>query len=92
MGYDYFFELPLFPAYVTVTTRGNEMTEHTALMSELDGLPSEFLGEVTDFIAWLKHRKIQQQLLKIPETMTLSETVLAKEWNTPEEEKAWASL
>jgi hypothetical protein len=64
------------------------MTGHTALMSELDGLPPEYLGEVTDFIAWLKHRKLQ----KITETMTLSEAVLAKEWDKPEEEKAWASL
>jgi len=28
----------------------------------------------------------------IPETMLLSEAALAKEWNTPEEDEAWASL
>jgi hypothetical protein len=28
----------------------------------------------------------------IPATMLLSEAVLAKDWDTPEEDKAWADL
>jgi hypothetical protein len=64
------------------------MTGQAILMKELDGLPPEYLGEVTDFIAWLKHRKLQQ----IPVTMLLSENILARDWDTPEEDKAWAGL
>jgi hypothetical protein len=68
--------------------RGSEMTGHAVLMKELDGLPPEYLCEVTDFVAWLKYRKLQQ----VPETVLLSEAVLAKDWNTPEEDEAWAGL
>jgi hypothetical protein len=64
------------------------MTGQAVLMKELDGLPPEYLSEVTDFVAWLKHRKLQQ----IPATMLLSEDALAKDWDTPDEDKAWASL
>jgi hypothetical protein len=34
----------------------------------------------------------KKRLKKIPETMLLSEAALAKEWDTPEEDKAWANL
>ena len=64
------------------------MTGHAVLMRELEALPSEYLGEVIDYVAWLKHRKLKQ----IPETMLLSEAALAKDWNTPEEDEAWANL
>ncbi|MCL2319317.1 MAG: hypothetical protein FWC45_04475 [Treponema sp.] len=64
------------------------MTERAVLLNELDTLPTEYLSEVTDFVAWLKHRKLKQ----IPETMLLSEASLAKEWDTPEEDEAWANL
>jgi hypothetical protein len=64
------------------------MTGQAVLMKELDGLPPEYLGEVTDFVAWLKHRKLPQ----IPETMLLSEDILAEDWDTPGEDKAWAGL
>jgi hypothetical protein len=64
------------------------MTGQAVLMEELAGLPPEYLGEVTDFVAWLKHRKLQQ----IPATMLLSEDVLAKDWDTPDEDKAWTGL
>jgi hypothetical protein len=64
------------------------MTGQAVLMKELDGLPPEYLGEVTDFVAWLKHRKLPQKL----ETMLLSEDILAKDWDTPDEDKAWAGL
>ena len=64
------------------------MTGHAVLMRELETLPSVYLEEVIDFIAWLKHRKLKQ----IPETMLLSEAALAKDWDTPEEDEAWAGL
>jgi len=46
------------------------------------------LGEVVDFVAWIKQRKLSH----IPETMLLSETSLSKDWDTPEEDEVWASL
>ena len=64
------------------------MAEYAVLMKELEGLPEGCIAEVTDFAAWLKYRRLQQ----VPETMMLSETALAKDWNTPEEDEAWASL
>jgi hypothetical protein len=64
------------------------MTDRAVLLQEIDTLPSDYVSEVRDFIAWLKHRKFS----RIPETMLLSEAVLAKDWNTPEEDEAWANL
>jgi len=64
------------------------MTGYTALMKELETLPESYVEEVIDFVTRLKHRKLQQA----PETMLLSEAALAKDWNTPEEDKAWADL
>jgi hypothetical protein len=64
------------------------MTEHAELLQEIETLPAACVGEVVDFVAWIKQRKLS----RIPETMLLSEAALAKEWNTPEEDEAWANL
>jgi len=64
------------------------MTERAVLMQEIETLPATFVSEVIDFVAWIKQRKIS----KIPETMLMSEASLAKDWNTPEEDEAWAAL
>ena len=64
------------------------MTNRAVLQQEIETLPASCLGEVIDFIIWIKQRKLSQ----IPEPMLLSEAVLSKDWNTPEEDKAWANL
>jgi hypothetical protein len=64
------------------------MTNRAALLHEIETLPAYCIGEVTDFVVWIKHRKISQ----IPETMLLSEMSLSKDWETPDEDEAWASL
>ena len=64
------------------------MTERAVLLKEIETLPAACLGEVTNFVEWIKQRKLPQ----IPETMLLSEEALSKEWNTPEEDEAWANL
>jgi hypothetical protein len=64
------------------------MTKRAVLLQEIETLPSNCIGEVVDFVAWIKHRKLSQ----IPETMLLSEASLSKDWDTPEEDAAWASL
>jgi hypothetical protein len=46
------------------------------------------IEEVVDFVAWVKHRKLST----MPETMLLSEAALSKDWDTPEEDEAWANL
>ena len=64
------------------------MTNRAILQQEIETLPIACINEVVDFIAWIKQRKLSQ----IPETMLLSEASLSKDWDTPEEDEAWASL
>ncbi|GHV40558.1 hypothetical protein AGMMS50268_23700 [Spirochaetia bacterium] len=64
------------------------MPNRDALLREIDSLPSEYLQEIFDFVGYIK----QKQLKAIPETMLFSETSLAKDWDTPEEDAAWEKL
>jgi len=64
------------------------MTDRAVLLQEIETLPAACLSEVVDFVAWIKQRKLSQ----VPETMLLSEAVLSQDWDTPEEDEAWASL
>jgi hypothetical protein len=64
------------------------MSQTEVLLTEIQKLPTSFLPEVIDFVQFLQ----QKQKKAIPETMLISETSLAKEWNTTEEDKAWANL
>ena len=58
------------------------------LMQEMSLLPSAYYSEVLDFVVALKTGRQPT----LPETMLLSEAVLSKDWDTEEEDKAWASL
>ena len=58
------------------------------LMSEIETLPSECFQEIMDFVGYLRLK----QLRNIPETMLLSEKSLSKDWDTSEEDEAWANL
>ena len=64
------------------------MTNRAVLMQEIETLPVAYLGEVIDFVSWIKQRKLSQ----ISETMLLSEASLSKDWDTPEEDEIWANL
>jgi hypothetical protein len=64
------------------------MTSQNALLRELDTLPSRYMDEVFDFVAYLK----QKHLNLIPETALLSEAALSRDWDSPEEDDAWADL
>ena len=68
--------------------RRKMMTNRYVLQQEIETLPAACLGEVIDFVAWIKQRKLSQ----IPETMLLSEAALSKDWDTPDEDEAWANL
>jgi hypothetical protein len=58
------------------------------LHRQIETLSPACVEEVVDFVEYLK----QKQLRKIPETMLLSESALAKDWLSPEEDEAWANL
>ena len=58
------------------------------LKREIATLPTEQIQEIADFIGSLKLQKTRE----IPETMLLSEQALAKDWDTTEEDAAWADL
>ena len=58
------------------------------LLREVSILPSVYYLEVLDFIESLKKKRQGA----IPETMLLSESALSKDWDTEEEDNAWASL
>ena len=78
--------LPFFMLYLPC--RGKIMTNRAVLLREIETLPADCVGEVVDFVEWIKHRRLSQ----MPETMLLSEAALSKEWDTPEEDEAWAGL
>jgi hypothetical protein len=61
-------------------------TIRETLLQEVNVLPSAYCPEVLDFIESLKRQPA------IPETMLMSEKALAKDWDTAEEDSAWASL
>ena len=64
------------------------MTSKQDLIHEIETLPSEYLQEIMYFVGYLKLKHLKN----IPETMILSEKSLAKDWDTPEEDEAWADL
>jgi len=64
------------------------MTGINQIINEIETLPSDCFQEIMDFVSQLKIRHLKN----IPETMILSEISLAKDWDTPEEDEAWADL
>ena len=58
------------------------------LKRELSVLPSSYYPEVLGFIESLKTNRQPT----VPATMLLSESALSKDWDTEEEDRAWASL
>jgi len=64
------------------------MTEETAIIERIRRLPQQKQEEVLDFIAFIENRLYSDAL----ETMLASEPILKREWETPEEDAAWALL
>ena len=66
------------------------------ITERLQSLPNEKLVVVFDFISYLAERELNEILLdsasKAIECMYASEQVLARDWDLPEEDEAWASL
>ena len=58
------------------------------LLYEIEQVPEPFLGEVLDFVQFLK-TKIAKERMNIA---IASESSLKKDWLKPEEDEAWQSL
>jgi hypothetical protein len=64
------------------------MSTRELIEKEVTSLPESLQREVYDFARFL-HKKNDEESFN---GLLLSETALAKNWNTPEEDAAWASL
>jgi hypothetical protein len=64
------------------------MSDTEQLVIEIEKLSPAYKQEILDFVDYLKTKQKNQ----IPETMRLSESSLARDWDTPEEDEAWAGL
>jgi hypothetical protein len=58
------------------------------IAKEVINLPEPLQREVYDFVRFLRLKRDDASF----NGLLLSETALAKDWNTPEEDAAWASL
>ena len=64
------------------------MSTKQLIEKELADLPEPLQREVYDFARFLRVKREEQSF----NGLLLSESALAKDWNTPEEDAAWASL
>jgi hypothetical protein len=64
------------------------MSTQQLIEQEVTRLPEPLQREVYDFARFLRFKREDESF----NGLLLSETALAKEWNTPEEDAAWASL
>ena len=58
------------------------------IQKEIEFFPEPYLEEILDFIHFLKGKASKNG----NETMILSESVLARDWLTSEEDEAWKNL
>jgi len=64
------------------------MSDTEQLVMEIEKLPPACKQEILNFVDYLKSKQKNQ----ISETMRLSESSLARDWDTSEEDEAWAGL
>ena len=64
------------------------MSTRELIEQELAVLPEPLQRQVYDFVRFLKLRSDEESF----NGLLLSESALAKDWNTPEEDAAWVSL
>lgn len=64
------------------------MSTRELINSELDALPESLQREVYDFAHFLRLKADGETF----NGMLASEAVLARDWDTPEEDAAWANL
>jgi hypothetical protein len=64
------------------------MSTKEILISEIEEVPEPLLGEVLDFVHFLKTKIVNEKL----DVAMLSESSLSKDWLKPEEDEAWQNL
>jgi hypothetical protein len=64
------------------------MSTRELIEKEIAGLSEPLQREVYDFARYLRLKREEESF----NGLLLSETALAKDWNTPEEDAAWANL
>lgn len=64
------------------------MTTQELLIREIETTPEPILTEVYHYLQYLKQKQPDDGF----NGLRASETVLARDWNTPEEDAAWANL
>ena len=64
------------------------MNKKDLLISEIEGIPESCIGEVLDFVQFLKSKTAGETR----EVTLASESVLKKDWLKPEEDEAWQNL
>jgi hypothetical protein len=64
------------------------MSTRELIDKEVAGLPEPLQRKVYDFVRSLRSRKEDESF----NGLQLSESALARDWSTPEEDAAWASL
>lgn len=64
------------------------MNNKELLQQEIEQIPETLLPEVLNFVQYLKYKTQQNKL----ETAISSESSLARDWLTPEEDEAWQDL
>ena len=63
------------------------MNAKESLLQEIEQIPESLLPEVLNFVRFIKYKHQEKR-----ETILLSESILAKDWLTPEEDKAWQNV
>jgi hypothetical protein len=64
------------------------MSTQELIIKELERLPEPLQREVYDFARFLRERSVDESF----DGLLLSESALRKDWETPEEDAAWANL
>ena len=64
------------------------MNTRDLIERELTDLPEPLQREVYDFVRFLRQKAQEDNF----DGLLLSESVLVTDWNTPEEDAAWANL
>ena len=66
----------------------DRMKTKELILREIEAFPEPYLKEVLDFVRFLKEKSSMTEI----EAAILSESVLADEWLTREEDEAWGDL
>jgi len=64
------------------------MSTQELIIKEVENLPEPLQREVYDFARFLREKANRESF----NGLLLSESVLRKDWDTPEEDAAWANL